>query len=159
MNTNQGLPLIAPQVVPALDPGFRPAVLAVRAFRALVEATPGAVPVRIAVEQADGSVFRFEIRVLPESHPHVSGNFTFLEAVRQVSSVVAGGWRISVDGPASLVSQLGRALPRHADRQIRVRTSSASGCSITRWRSSTRAICRPSTRRRGRSAVILTGAA
>src|SRR5580765_3817637 len=79
MNTNQGLPLIAPRVVPALDPGFRPAVLAVRAFRALVDATPGAVPVRIAVEQADGSVFRFEIRVLPESHPNASGNFTFLE--------------------------------------------------------------------------------
>ncbi len=38
-------------------------------------------------------------------------------------------------------------------------TSSASGCSITRWRSCTRAIYRPSTRRPGRSAVISTAAA
>ena len=106
-NTNRGLALIAPRVVPALDPGFRPAVLAVRAFRALTEVTPGAVPVRIAVEQADGSVFRFEIRVLPESHPHASGNFTFLERFVKFLLWSRGGWRISVDGPASLVSELG----------------------------------------------------
>ena len=34
VNSNNGLPLVAPRVTPVLDPAFRPAVLAVRATRA-----------------------------------------------------------------------------------------------------------------------------
>lgn len=104
--TNQGLPLIAPRVVPVLDPGFRPAVLAVRAFAALVDATTGAIPVRLALEQADGSVFRFDIRVLPDSHPNAAANFTFVERFVKFLLWSRGGWRVHVDGPASLVSRL-----------------------------------------------------
>jgi predicted NBD/HSP70 family sugar kinase len=106
MDTNQGLPLVAPRVVPVLDPVFRPAVLAVRAYRELVDAAPGAIPVRLALEQADGSVFRFDTRVLPDSHPQGSGNFTFLERLVKFLLWSRGGWRIYVDGPAPLVSQL-----------------------------------------------------
>ena len=106
MDTNQGLPLVAPLVVPVLDPGFRPAVLAVGAFRALVDATPGAVPVRLALEQADGSVFRFDIRVLPDSHPRAGANFPFLERFVKFLLWSRGGWRVHVDGPATLVSRL-----------------------------------------------------
>jgi predicted NBD/HSP70 family sugar kinase len=106
MDTNQGLPLVAPRVVPVLDPGFRPAVLAVRAFHALVEGTPVAVPVRIALEQADGSVFRFDLRVLPDSHSQSAANFTFLERFVKFLLWSRGGWRIHVDGPPALVSRL-----------------------------------------------------
>jgi len=106
MDTNQGLPLVAPRVVPVLDPGFRPAVLAVRAYRELVDAAPGTIPVRLALEQADGSVFRFDTRVLPDSHPQASGNFTFLERLVKFLLWSRGGWRIHLDGPAPLVSQL-----------------------------------------------------
>ena len=106
METNRGLPLIIPRVVPTLDPGFRPAALAVRAYEALVDATPGAVPVRLALEQADGTAFRFDIRVLPEGHPQASANFTFLERLVKFLLWSRGGWRIYVDGPASLASQL-----------------------------------------------------
>ena len=65
MTSNNGLPLVAPRVTPVLEPGFRPAVLANLAFQSLVRDTPGAVPVRLAIEQADGSVFRFDTAVLP----------------------------------------------------------------------------------------------
>jgi predicted NBD/HSP70 family sugar kinase len=106
MDTNQGLPLVAPRVVPVLDPVFRPAVLAVRAYHALVDTTPGAGPVRLALEQADGTVFRFDIRVLPDAHPQASANFIFLERLVKFLLWSRGGWRIYVDGPASLASQL-----------------------------------------------------
>ena len=106
MNTNDGLPLVAPRVTPVLDPGLRPAVLAVRAFRDVVDATSGAVPVRIALEQADGSVFRFETRVLPESHPQASANVPFFERFVKFLLWSRGGWRIHVDGPASLAARL-----------------------------------------------------
>jgi predicted NBD/HSP70 family sugar kinase len=106
MNTNSGLPLVAPRVMPVLDPGFRPAVLAVRAFHNLVESTSGAVPVRLALEQADGSVFRFDTHLLPESHPQASANVPFLERLVKFLLWSRGGWRIYVDGPASSVQAL-----------------------------------------------------
>lgn len=106
MDTNQGLPLVAPRVVPVLDPGFRPAVLAARAFRALVDHVPDPIPVGLALEQADGSVFRFDVRVLPDSHSQSAANFPFLERFVKFLLWSRGGWRIHVDGPPSLVSRL-----------------------------------------------------
>jgi predicted NBD/HSP70 family sugar kinase len=106
MNTNSGLPLVAPRVTPVLDPGFRPAVLATQAFRNLVDATSGVVPVRVALEQADGSVFRFETQVLPESHPQASANVPYLERFVKFLLWSRGGWRIHVDGPESLATGL-----------------------------------------------------
>ena len=106
MNTNDGLPLVAPRAMPVLDPGFRPAVLAVRAFRNLVGSTSGAVPVRLALEQADGSVFRFDTQLLNESHPQASANAPFLERLVKFLLWSRGGWRIYVDGPESPVQAL-----------------------------------------------------
>jgi predicted NBD/HSP70 family sugar kinase len=105
MNSN-GLPLTPPRVTPVLDPGFRPAVLAVQAFRNLVDASSGSVPVRIALEQAGDSVFRFETRVLPESHPQASANAPFLERFVKFLLWSRGGWRIYFDGPESLATRL-----------------------------------------------------
>ncbi len=106
MNTNNGLPLVAPRVTPVLDAAFRPAVLAVRAFRQLVDTTAAGVPIRIALEQADGSVFCFETRVLPESHPQAAANGPFLERLVKFLLWSRGGWRIYVDGPESLATEL-----------------------------------------------------
>jgi predicted NBD/HSP70 family sugar kinase len=106
MNTNNGLALVAPRITPVLDPAFRPAVLANRAFRELVHATAGAVPVRIALEQADGSVFRFELAVLPESHQQAAGNAVFVERFVKFLLWSRGGWRIHFDGPAPLAAKL-----------------------------------------------------
>jgi predicted NBD/HSP70 family sugar kinase len=106
MNTNNGLPLVAPRVIPALDPDFRPAVLATRAFRALVEAAGGAVPVGIALEQADRSIFRFETRVLPESHGQAAANVPYLERLVKFLLWSRGGWRIHVDAPEPMAAAL-----------------------------------------------------
>ena len=106
MNTNNGLPLVTPKVTPILDPAFRPAALATRAFENVVELTSNRVPLRIALEQADGSVVRFDTHVLPESHPQAAANFPFAERLVKFLLWSRGGWRIHVDGPASLVARL-----------------------------------------------------
>ena len=106
MSTVNQLPLVAPRVIPVLDPGFRPAVLAVRAFRSLVDGTGSSVPVRIALEQTDGSVFHFETQVLPESHPQASANVAYVERFVKFLLWARGGWRIYVDGPESLAAGL-----------------------------------------------------
>src|SRR5688572_30198766 len=106
MDTNNGLPLVVPRVTPVLDPGFRPAVLAVRAFQNLVSSTSHGVPVRLAIEQADGSVFRFDTRVLPDAHPQAAANATHLERLVKFLLWSRGGWRIYVDGPAGVAARL-----------------------------------------------------
>ena len=107
MNDRSALPLIIPRVKPALDPSFRPAVLANRAFREAVNASGKAVPVRIALEQPDSNVSRFDTSVFAENHPGASGNFTYIERIMKLLIWSRGGFRIHVDGPAPIVKQLG----------------------------------------------------
>jgi len=106
MNVNNRLGLVAPRVTPVLDPWFRPAVLANRAFRALVRASNNAVPVRVALEQSDGNISHFQTQILPESHPRAAGNFTFLERITKLLLWSRGGFRLYFDGPAALAAKL-----------------------------------------------------
>jgi predicted NBD/HSP70 family sugar kinase len=100
------LPLIAPATPAVLDPAFRPAVLAARAFRALVRSTGAGVPVRIALEQTDGSVFRFDTAVLPDTHPQAAANATYIQRFVKFILWSRGGWRIHIDGPEALAAHL-----------------------------------------------------
>ena len=109
MNHNNGLTLIAPRIAPVLDPGFRPAVLANRAYREQVRSSGAAVPIKLGLEQADGSVFRFSTEVLPETHAPAAGNFIFLERMVKFLLWSRGGFRIYFSGPQGL----GEALQRH----------------------------------------------
>jgi hypothetical protein len=106
VSVNNGLPLVAPRVVPVLDPAFRPAVLAARAFRALAAGVPDRVPVRLAIEQADGSVFRFDLELLPDGHPQAAANAVYLERFVKFVLWSRGGWRLHLDAPAPLVERL-----------------------------------------------------
>ncbi len=100
---------MAPKVTPVLDPAFRPPVLANRAFRALASASGQAVPVTVALEQADGSVFHFSTEVLPEAHPAAEGNSLVIERWLKFLLWSRGGYRVYFAGPAALA----QALQRH----------------------------------------------
>lgn len=108
MNENLGLELIAPQVTPVLDPLFRPAVLACRAFRQQALATGEAVPVQMALEQSDGSVSHFRTPIFPAGHPKAAGNFIYLERILKFLLWSRGGFRVHFEGPAALGDQLAK---------------------------------------------------
>lgn len=106
---------IVPKVVPDLEPGFRPAALFHRAFdnaaarlRGDASARQSALPslVRIALEQADGSICRWDTAALPAGHPDAEWNFVNLE--RQIKFLLwsRGGYRVYVHAPAELASRL-----------------------------------------------------
>lgn len=63
-------------------------------------------PVGIALEQADGSVFRFTMRVLPVGHPNEDANGFFLERYVKFLLWGFGGWRVWIQGPAGLAEGL-----------------------------------------------------
>ncbi|HEV7924818.1 MAG TPA: ROK family protein [Verrucomicrobiae bacterium] len=102
MNADEFM-LRTPRVPPPLEPGFRPAALASRAF-----AAEASVPVRIAMEQADGSVFHFAKRILPAQHAAAGCNFLYLERLIKFLLWSRGGFRVYFDGPPDLGARLKR---------------------------------------------------
>src|SRR5688572_28511249 len=104
--TNNGLKLIAPRITPVLDPDFRPASLANRAFRDDARASGAALPIKIAIEQADGSTFQFETVLFDERHPGASGNYTYLERFVKFLLWSRGGFRVYTNAPESVVEKL-----------------------------------------------------
>ena len=94
-----GVRLPVPKIIPALDADFRPALLANRNFREQVRASKNSLPVRIALEQADGSVFHFATEIFPEEDSRTTGNFIYLERILKFLLWGWGGFRVYFDGP------------------------------------------------------------
>ena len=89
-----------------LDPGFQPAILWRRSFNKAVEESGSPAPCRIALEQADGSVFHHETRLLPASHPDAEANFRHVERLVKFLLWSSGGWRVHVTAPIGLAARL-----------------------------------------------------
>lgn len=106
MNRDRHRWFVAPKVTPVLDPAFRPAVLACRAFEAEVRGCADGIPVRIALEQNASSVSHFATTVFPESHASSEGNFVFVERLCRFLLWSRGGCRLYIDGPEQLAKQL-----------------------------------------------------
>ena len=99
----------APKVVPVLDPAFRPPALASRAFRRQAQATGHSVTVEIALEQADGSVFRLRAELPPATAAAAAAGPFFLERWLKFLLWSRGGFRVHLAGPPGL----GESLRRH----------------------------------------------
>src|SRR6185369_11261647 len=89
-----------------LDPFFRPAVLACHAFRERVRMSGGLETVRLALEQADGSISHFTTEIFAETSPEAVSNFPYLERVLKLLLWSRGGNRVHFQGPAALAKQL-----------------------------------------------------
>jgi len=106
--TDNSLMQQVPRVKPPLDPQFRPAALAHRAFADAVAASARPIAVRLALEQADGSVFHFPTRLLPAEHPDAASNFLYLERLVKFLLWSRGGFRVYLDDSGELGQRLRR---------------------------------------------------
>ena len=98
--------LVAPAIQPPLDDGFRPAVLANKAFREAVEASGQSVPVHLALVRSPDSVSRFSTSVFAPDHPEAGQNFQFVERLLKFLLWSRGGAKIYFSGPKELGEQL-----------------------------------------------------
>jgi predicted NBD/HSP70 family sugar kinase len=98
----QDFQLAKPRFMPPLDPGFRPAILANRAFQSAVAAAGGGVPLIFGVEQLNGIVSCFETRVFPAGHPQAGANLLYAERLFKFLLWQRGGWRVYVGGPLDI---------------------------------------------------------
>ncbi len=101
-----GLP--EPAVAPVLDPLFRPAAVAWRAFEQRARDTGRPVRASFALEQAGGAVSHFSADLVPAGKPGAADNFRMLERLVKLALWARGGFRIDVDAPAELVERLER---------------------------------------------------
>ncbi len=99
--------LIAPAHIPPLDPGFRPAALANRAFRAEVAQSGGGVPLVLGLEREAGLLSRYETRVFASDHPRAAANLPYVERLVKFLLWQRGGWRLYVGGPPETAAQVG----------------------------------------------------
>ena len=105
-DASSGFRLPRPGVTPVLDPRFRPAALALRAFEQRARDSGRPVRARVALEQSDGAVSRFAIDLLPDGEPGAEHDFAMLERLVKLVLWARGGFRVHVDAPAGLVVEL-----------------------------------------------------
>ncbi|MCG2660706.1 MAG: ROK family protein, partial [Kiritimatiellae bacterium] len=99
---NNLLFLTPPRIIPPLDPDFRPAVAARRAFQADVARSGQGVPLVIAVEADNGAISSYQTNVFSEKHKQFASNFPYVERIVKFLLWQRGGWRVVVGGPQAV---------------------------------------------------------
>ena len=97
---------LSPAFRPALDPGFQPASLWNRAYRALVAERGGGIPLALSLERSDGAVSVFRTAILPHDSRTAEINRRYVERLLKFLLWQKGGWRITVAGDAGLSDYL-----------------------------------------------------
>jgi predicted NBD/HSP70 family sugar kinase len=112
------LKLVTPRFTPPLDEEFRPAVLANRAFQKEVEDSEKGVPLVLGLERTDGSVSRFETKVLPDNHPRAGANLMYVERLVKFLLWQRGGWKVFVGGPQSIGNYIKKCYAPNGKRRF-----------------------------------------
>jgi predicted NBD/HSP70 family sugar kinase len=116
MNPSYSLP-IKLLFTPELDAGLQPASVWNREFRRLAE-KEGAVPLRLALERADGSVSRFDTIVFAEGSAHFDLNLRYVERIVKFLLWQRGGWKVYCGGPAAIGEHLRRTYAAGGAREF-----------------------------------------
>jgi predicted NBD/HSP70 family sugar kinase len=98
--------LVAPEILPPLDPGFRPAVLANRAFRAAVEASGEPTTLRIGLQRPTGAVSTFETIVYADTSENVAANNAHVERLVKFLLWQRGASTVLITGSQNIAAHL-----------------------------------------------------
>jgi predicted NBD/HSP70 family sugar kinase len=107
---------ITPFLRPPLDPGFVPAALWNRAYRAVVAADPGARHLVIVLVRPDGQSFRHESQVLAAGHPSSELTLRFAERLLKFLLWQKGGSSVRVAGAPEVAAHLASVYSQSGDR-------------------------------------------
>ena len=107
---------VAPKIPAPLDPEFRPAGLANRAYRRAVAASRQKVTVGIAVERQQGLVARHDVEVFAPGSAHDAATVRYLERTIKFLLWSIGGWKIHLSGPEAFCLPIRQAYGRGGAR-------------------------------------------
>jgi predicted NBD/HSP70 family sugar kinase len=95
---------VSPTQTPPLDPGFVSAALWTRTYRRRCESASE--PLALALERPDGTVSRFDTRILPDTPEHAALNDRYVERLVKMLLWSRGGFRLHVGGSPRLAGML-----------------------------------------------------
>lgn len=101
--------LVAPAIEAPLAPGFRPAVLANRAFIAEVNASSQGTPLAIALERDVGITSVYETQVFGPGAGRDTTNAAYVERLIKFLLWQRGGWKITIGGDAKVAQYIKQA--------------------------------------------------
>jgi predicted NBD/HSP70 family sugar kinase len=107
---------VKPHFVPPLEGSFRPASLAIRAFRSKVAESGCGVPLVFGLERDGGALGRYETMVYADDHPLAAANLFYAERTLKFLLWQKGGWRVYVGGPANIGEHLRRVYAPEGER-------------------------------------------
>jgi predicted NBD/HSP70 family sugar kinase len=118
MNTTSSLLDVKPRIAAPLDPGFVPAALATRAYRAAVARAAKTAVVSVALVRENGLVTRSDLPIIDPGSPHDADTLRMAE--RHVKFLVwaFGGWKLLVSAPVPVVRMLQDAYGPHGRRKF-----------------------------------------
>jgi hypothetical protein len=99
---------VTPQFRAPLDPGFLPAVLWNRAYQARVTGDRTARPFGLVLVRADGSISRYDTRVLGMAPGAEALNFRYAERLLKFLLWQKGGCRVLIAGADEIAAALAR---------------------------------------------------
>ncbi len=94
-----------PNVLPPLDPEFRPGALGNRAFRAAAQ-NAGGTRLALVLERGAGNVSVFETLILPEGHAEAGANLRYVERLLKFLLWQKGAFKVSVAGSGIVAEYL-----------------------------------------------------
>ncbi|MCD6361615.1 MAG: ROK family protein [Armatimonadetes bacterium] len=108
--------LIAPSTLPPLDPDFKPAVLANRAYAQAVRDSGNGVPVRFALERGDGSVSVYDTECFAPDAPGAEQNLMYAERLVKFLLWARGGCKVIVGGHDQIADYLAQVYSPEGER-------------------------------------------
>jgi predicted NBD/HSP70 family sugar kinase len=98
--------LIKPRVLPSLDQGFRPAILANHNFQRDVQ--PFGTRAVIGLQRSSGEFSRFETTIYPDGHAEFKANYQYVERIVKFLLWQRGGHTVYFGGPRKIAEYLSR---------------------------------------------------
>jgi predicted NBD/HSP70 family sugar kinase len=114
--TMENLLGVEPKFKPPLDPVYRPAFLAHRAFARAVQQSGQGVPLRFGLERSNGHISVFSTETFPEAHPQNAAALRHAERILKFLLWQRGGAKVHVQAPPSIVSHLKKLYVKGGER-------------------------------------------
>ena len=114
------LELVPPQIEPPLDPGFRPAVLANRAYRAAVASSSAPTRLRIGLERPGGAISTYETAIFADDDPRSGQNLGYTERLVKFLLWQRGASRVLLAGSPAVAGHLASEYSRSGARAFDV---------------------------------------
>lgn len=112
--------LAQPRVVGPLHTSFRPAALANREFRRIVNESGQAVPLVIGLERAEGQIAVYRTVCFSEDSDQAQLNLPYTERIVKFLLWQKGGWRVIVGGPRMIGEHISEVYSANGKRAFDV---------------------------------------